>query len=477
MKKTSALGPPLARRLPRTWLATSILAVCLIGGAFGIWLSLRARNTTPASAQQASISEVITIDTSQLPAEIISLLKQALSADPQYAKATYSTTKTADISFGTQSDSSINLSLPSRLTSNFTKTGQIIPLNTRYAIELNSAAAKEDKERILTVLAKSFELTDPTKTWTYLAVGDIIPARDVYTVSRRAGYAYPYLKISDRTTKPDLTITNLETTIADGQIYGEGAGMMRFTAPARAIDGLRLAGIDGVNLANNHAMNGGSAKTTEMLSVLEGAGIGHFGVARKNEPISWTTTVKGQKITHLSFNTVPGSIDPTASSPGASRIPLKPWGTLSQANVDSVQQAIRAAKQTSDVVIPWFQWGTEYTHQANDEQRRLGQAAIDAGADLVVGTHPHWTQGIEWYKDHLIAYSLGNFVFDQNWSEKTKESTALFLTFSGTRVIAASLEPAVIENQVQPRWLAPNEARYTSILEDVATHSWLSPAP
>ncbi len=477
MNKQSALGPSLSRQFPRAWLIATMIAICFIGGAIGTWLSLRTNNATPVNAQQASASEQIIIDASQLPPEVIGPLKQALSADPQFTTATYSTTESADISFGRLSDTSMALSLPGQVNSDFAETGQLIPANKRYAIELKSVAAQGYKERLLVTLAKTFELSDPAKTWTYLAVGDVIPARDVYTISKRAGYTYPYQKISERTTKPDLTVTNLETTIADGQIYGEGAGMMRFTAPARAIDGLRLAGIDGVNLANNHAMNGGGTKTAEMLSLLDSAGIGHFGVARRNEPISWTTTVKGLKITHLSFNTVPGSIDPTTASPGASRIPLKPWGTLSRSSVSEVQTAIQTAKQASDVVIPWFQWGTEYTHQANDEQRRLGQAAIDAGADVVVGTHPHWTQGVESYKGRLIAYSLGNFVFDQNWSEKTKQSTALSLTFSGNRIIAASLEPAVIENQVQPRWLTPNEALYTSILEDVASHSWLSPTP
>lgn len=477
MKKLSALGPPLRRQFPRTWLVAAILAICLVGGASGIWLSLRTATPTPASAQQAIASPQISVDVSKLPPEIVGPLRQVLNADPRFATAAYSTAESADISFGDHSDTGIALSLPSQIASDFTKTGQLITLSTPYAIEFKSPNAEEKKATFLAALANKFVITEPAKTWTYLAVGDIIPARDVYTISKRAGYTYPYMKISERTTKADLTVTNLETTIADGQTYGEGAGMMRFTAPARAIDGLRLAGIDGVNLANNHAMNGGAAKTAEMLSLLEGAGIGHFGVARRNEPIAWTTTVKGLKITHLSFNTVPGSIDPTATSPGAVRIPLKPWGTLSQASVSEVQTAIRAAKQSSDVVIPWFQWGTEYTHQANEEQRKLGQAAIEAGADVVVGTHPHWTQGVESYKGHLIAYSLGNFVFDQNWSEKTKQSTALSLTFSGNRVIAASLEPAIIENQVQPRWLAPNEALYATILKDVASHSWLSPAP
>lgn len=312
----------------------------------------------------------------------------------------------------------------------------------------------------------------PKSTWTYLAVGDVIPARDVYTYSRRLGFGYPYLSVQDRTKSANLTVSNLETTIADNQAFLQGEGVLNFTAPKTSLDGILASGIDGVNLANNHSMNGGSAKVSEMLSNLTGAKLGSFGVGPKGTPASWTTSVHGTTITHLGYDTVPGNIEPTATSPGAQRIPLKPWGTLSQADIQRVQTEVQAAKASSDVVIPWFHWGTEYTHDANEEQRALAHAAIDAGAEVVIGTHPHWTQGFEWYKGHLITYSLGNFVFDQNWSEETKRSVALELTFSDNRVTGAKLLPARVENWVQPHFLEATSPVYTQILKDIADHSW-----
>lgn len=310
------------------------------------------------------------------------------------------------------------------------------------------------------------------KAWTYLAVGDIIPARDVYTYSKRYGFLYPYQKITENLKQADLTVANLETTIADGQANGEGAGMMVFTAPSQALNGLVASGVDGVSLANNHAMNGGSTKVVEMLKNLDTSNIGHFGVSTTKDTNAWTTTIHGLKITHLSFNTIPGNIEPGAGSPGARRISLKPWGTLSNSDVSYVQDQIKAAKAQADVVIPWFHWGTEYTHDANDEQRRLAHACIDAGAETVIGTHPHWTQGVEWYNGHFIAYSLGNFIFDQNWSDETRRSFAAQLSFTGSRITGVELKPAYIENWVQPRFLAPSEALYRQILSDIAAHSW-----
>lgn len=312
--------------------------------------------------------------------------------------------------------------------------------------------------------------SDPT--WTYLALGDIIPARDVYTYSRQRGYLYPYSSIATRAKSADLTVSNLETTVADNQAFLQGEGVLNFTAPAAALAGLTEAGIDGVNLANNHSMNGGPTKVSEMLTNLSRLKIGSFGVGAGTKPAMWQANVKGIRVAHLGYDTVPGNIEPSISTPGAKRIPLKPWGALSQTDSARVQADVRLALQMNDVVIPWFHWGTEYTHEANDEQRALAHAAIDAGAEMVIGTHPHWTQGYEWYKGHLIAYSLGNFVFDQNWSEETKRSAALELTFSGKHVQSAQLLPAHIDNWVQPHFLETTSPVYKQILQDIADHSW-----
>jgi poly-gamma-glutamate synthesis protein (capsule biosynthesis protein) len=136
---------------------------------------------------------------------------------------------------------------------------------------------------------------------------------------------------------------------------------------------------------------------------------------------------------------------------------------------------IRAAKAHADLVFVYYHWGTEYTHDANADQRTVAHRAIDAGADLILGTHPHWVQGIEWYKDRLITYSLGNFVFDQEWSTKTKQGTFLKARFSGKRLTSAELVPYQIEDYQQPRPVNADIAG--SILQDIFTHSWWQARP
>jgi poly-gamma-glutamate synthesis protein (capsule biosynthesis protein) len=105
----------------------------------------------------------------------------------------------------------------------------------------------------------------------------------------------------------------------------------------------------------------------------------------------------------------------------------------------------------ADVVIPYFHWGAEYVSVPNQRQRSLAYAAIDAGADLVLGAHPHWVQETERYQGVPIFYSLGNFVFDQMWSTETRQGVIATFAFAGSRVTDVQFTPVVIEDYNRPR--------------------------
>jgi len=90
---------------------------------------------------------------------------------------------------------------------------------------------------------------------------------------------------------------------------------------------------------------------------------------------------------------------------------------------------------------------------APDNPREAGHLAIDLGADLVIGNHPHWVEPVEIYKDRLIAYAHGNFIFDQMWSQETREGVVGRYTFYGTKLIRVDYRPLVIDDYAQPRWL------------------------
>jgi poly-gamma-glutamate synthesis protein (capsule biosynthesis protein) len=250
---------------------------------------------------------------------------------------------------------------------------------------------------------------------------------------------------------------------------------MTFISPTRGAAGLKTAGVDAVNLANNHSYNAGAAGFTDTIATMDNLGVAHFGggsdAAAARTP--YIRTVNGTRVAMLGYSSIVGSVAAGASTPGMNYLSMAPWGTLNEDQVAAMEADIRAARATADVVVVYYHWGTEYTHDANADQRTVAHRAVDAGADVIVGTHPHWVQGVEWYHNRLITYSLGNFIFDQEWSTETKQGTYLKLDFSGSTVTGARLVPYTISDFNQP---APATAEVASkIWHDVSGHSWWTP--
>jgi len=155
----------------------------------------------------------------------------------------------------------------------------------------------------------------------------------------------------------------------------------------------------------------------------------------------------------VSFNAIVGPPAATSDEPGTIWIHMAPWDPFRRSELDAVAATVRKARTQADVVIVYPHWGQEYTNKPNADQVMVAHALIDAGADMVIATHPHWVQGAEIYKGHLIAYSLGNFVFDQTWSTETQQGAALDLVFWGPRLVGASFIPVQIEDAHRPRFL------------------------
>ena len=201
----------------------------------------------------------------------------------------------------------------------------------------------------------------------------------------------------------DYRIANLECPLATTgtaiptKIY-------TFRAEPRATRVLK-GRFDAVSVANNHSGDYGRAAFLETLSVLDGVGIRHVGgghnLLEAHAPL-WIDR-KGLRIAVLAYDEfLPRAFEAGTDFPGIA------WSEDSQVISD-----IRAARAAgADIVIPFMHWGWEYEDGPNQRQRQLAHAMIDAGADAVVGGHPHVTQGAEVYRGKPIIYSLGNFVFD-----------------------------------------------------------------
>ena len=323
--------------------------------------------------------------------------------------------------------------------------------NPKYYIKIlspiDSSVINRIKEKI------SNNLSKPTQ-WTMKIAGDIIIGRTVYEQEmRRNDYTSSFALVKDYLQNADYTVADAEWTAADG-IPHPLVGMS-FSSPTKSLEGLSYAGIDAVSLANNHSMNGGVAAFEQMLDSLTARKIGYFGAGRNynkaHEP--YIADIKGVKVAFLGYTSIPGNFEAGTSSTGNAFIKISPWYPFNESDVAQMENDIKLAKSKADVVLPYFHWSQEYVHQPNDQMRAVAHRAIDAGATMVVGSHPHWVQGLEWYKDSLIAYSLGNFVFDQEQSLKTKQGVVLSTEFSGNKLVKADLVPIQIEQYFQPHIL------------------------
>lgn len=289
---------------------------------------------------------------------------------------------------------------------------------------------------------------------TAIAFGDVMTSRTVDRKIMAAGdFSSPFRLVGKKLAAADLAFGNFEGTISHDARPQPGG--TRFVSRVRVIEGFRYAGIDFLSLANNHVGDYGAGTLAETVRLLRGAGIAVAGAGANlvgaREPA--IIERRGVRFAFVSFNAIIGTGAAEPDSPGAVRIKMAPWFPFSAADLAAVAEDVKRARERADVVIVYPHWGQEYVSRPNADQIRVAHALIDAGADMVIATHPHWVQGAEIYKGRLVAYSLGNFVFDQTWSLETQQGAVLQLTFWGPRLVGASFVPVRVEDAHRPRFL------------------------
>jgi len=274
--------------------------------------------------------------------------------------------------------------------------------------------------KVFLILILLFFSVTPVDAFTLVITGDIIPARSVnYMTLKKNDFTWAFKNIAPLLKKGDITWANLESPLIENcPVTNEG---FVFCGDSRHIKGLRYSGIDIVNLANNHSGNYGPKGIDETVTLLKKNGI--TSVGQSTDPVYMT--VKGKKMAFLGYNTI-GVPAPSLES-------------------------IVVAKKKTPLVIVQFHWGEEYTTQITDLQRDLAHEAIDKGAILVVGNHPHWVQPIEKYKGVPIVYAHGNTIFDQMWSDETRKGVIGTYTIEKNRVVAMKFTPTMIYEYGQPR--------------------------
>ncbi|MFH0804944.1 MAG: CapA family protein [Patescibacteria group bacterium] len=292
--------------------------------------------------------------------------------------------------------------------------------------------------------------TPPTTT--LVAVGDIMLSRVVeQKIIKQHDWSYPFRTTRNLTSAGDITFGNLESPLIAGPIVQTGS--MVFRADPRSAEGLRYGGFDVLSLANNHMKNKGTAGIQQTIATLDQLKMFHVGagatdVAARAPAIIIRNGLKFGFLAYLDTSFTPASYIATATLSGSPAL-----------DVTQMVRDVEALRKKVDVVIVSMHAGTEYAAKPNDRQIRFAHAAIDHGARLVIGHHPHVVQPRERYRDGYILYSLGNFVFDQMWSEPTRQGAIATVTFTGTRVSAVSLSPVKIMNYAQPQPLTGAEGK------------------
>jgi len=237
----------------------------------------------------------------------------------------------------------------------------------------------------------------------------------------------------------ELCVGNLECVVATGGTKVDKS--FNFRAHPRCLP-LMQKYFGAVTVANNHSGDFGKDALAEQFDLFETAKFPYFGGGRNRKQAHRPFIFErdGAKIALLGFNEYrPREFEAGDSTAGVA------WSTDEEVVAD-----IQAAKRVADVVIPFMHWGQEGEDEPNGRQRSLARAMIDAGADVVVGAHPHRTQGVEYYKGRLIVYSLGNFVFNGFDEGPARRGWMLRLVLAGGKLVSWSTLPVHMDEQGRP---------------------------
>lgn len=293
----------------------------------------------------------------------------------------------------------------------------------------------------------------PPSPHTLFFVGDVMLARNVETRMKAAGdWAYPFRQIARTLRTADMTFGNLECPVSDtGRNLHH---LYSFRADPRAIEGLESAGFRVMSVANNHTDDWDRPALLDTLQRVRAAGILPVGAGADEDEAHRPALVDlgAVRIAFLAYvNIEPHDAVAAPGRPGVA------WLEPDRALAD-----IRKARCLADVVVVSLHWGVEYAPRPRPEQIELAHRMIEAGADLVVGSHPHVVQPVELYRSRWIAYSLGNFVFDQE-GVAARHGLMLKVTLSRTGITEVTPVPITITPTFQATLVPVPEPRHEAI--------------
>jgi poly-gamma-glutamate synthesis protein (capsule biosynthesis protein) len=274
-----------------------------------------------------------------------------------------------------------------------------------------------------------------------LGFGDLMLDRNVFTLSEKSGsFAYPFTKIDPyiKSSNADIVFANLEGPITASSSVAVNDNGMRFTFNPSFVPEL-ASRFTALCIGNNHIMDFGQEGFLSTRKFLSDAGIKFFGeYANRGDDLSTIVSKNGIRIAFVSYDALPDK------------------------NLSNILIEIKRLKDFSDFIIVMPHWGIEYANSPSDKQKEDAKALIDAGANAIIGSHPHVIQPVGEYKNVPIFYSLGNFVFDQYFSKDTMKGLSVIANLTkdagGHMSASYSLKPIAIGKDSRPELISDTDA-------------------
>lgn len=256
-----------------------------------------------------------------------------------------------------------------------------------------------------------------------LIFGDMMLDRHIREKINDEHPMFPFEQITELISGNDIVVANAEGSFSfyDSKTVGKKNGPLEFTFDPMLLPVLKNLGFTLLGQANNHSFNFGEKGLNQSTTSIVIAGMNYFGDPSNKDIAPYITEINGEKIGFVAYN------------------------EFSYKNKDKVIKAIQETKEQVGYLIVYPHWGQEYNPNFTKSQQKTAHEFIDAGADVIIGTHPHVIEPIEFYKDKPIFYSVGNFIFDQALQGPTTEGLAIKILLN-SKSIKYEIHPFFIEN-------------------------------
>jgi poly-gamma-glutamate synthesis protein (capsule biosynthesis protein) len=304
-----------------------------------------------------------------------------------------------------------------------------------------------------------------------LALGDVTFGRYVGAGVSGGDFGAPLAGLAPDLQAADLGIANLEGVLQpDPPPFQSSAAIRddRLIGDIRAVPALAQAGLTVLGLANNHALDGGAEDLLTTSRALAAGGITAAGAGADaaSAGAPQIRLVHGLRVALLARSAVPLNPLPPGTPAGPAGPAL--LDPDQPADLQALAADLQAARADADIVILLLHWGTEYSSAVTDAQRRVAAVAAAAGVDLVVGAHPHVAEPVELLgaRPTLVAWSLGNAVFDQQWTAAVREGLALDVRFDRAGLLSAVVRP-LWRDGVTPRLVPADDPHGADVLSRI----------